>query len=57
MRRDNLVRNEAQTASDDPEYAPIVRYIANAWPNLRPHIKEAILTLVDCDNKDDIFDQ
>jgi hypothetical protein len=26
---------------------PAIRHIANAWPNLPPHIREAILTLID----------
>gem|GEM_PF-5444997 len=30
------------------EKAPI-REIANAWPDLRPHVREAIVTLIDAD--------
>lgn len=28
------------------ELAPSVRFIANSWPRLPPHIQESILTLV-----------
>jgi hypothetical protein len=32
----------------DATFAPTLSYIAERWPLLPPHIREAILTLVDC---------
>jgi len=29
------------------EFTPSIRYIADAWPHLQPHVREAIFTLID----------
>jgi hypothetical protein len=31
----------------DSEFSPSIQYIADAWPRLQPHIREAIFTLID----------
>jgi len=31
----------------DNEFAPSIAFIAQAWPYLAPHIREAIITLID----------
>lgn len=33
-------------------FGPTLAYIAERWPHLQPHIREAILTLVDCTDRD-----
>jgi hypothetical protein len=35
------------SSSDASGCGPDVRYLAEAWPHLPPHIREAIFTLVD----------
>lgn len=31
----------------DTEFSPSIQYIADAWPRLQPHVREAIFTLID----------
>ncbi|MDC0936197.1 site-specific integrase [Pirellulales bacterium] len=32
--------------ANSDEFEPSIRFIANAWPNLQPHVREAIMTLI-----------
>ena len=34
-------------AAGDAEFTPSIQYIADAWPHLQPHVREAIFTLID----------
>ena len=34
-------------AASDTEFTPSIQYIADAWPHLQPHVREAIFTLID----------
>lgn len=38
--------NVAEEGVNDP--SPALDYIAAAWPHLQPHVRDAILTLIDC---------
>ncbi len=40
-------RNCPSLAASDGELPPHLRYIAERWDNLQPHIREAIITLID----------
>jgi hypothetical protein len=40
--------NECPCSSpSDTEFSPSIQYIADAWPRLQPHVREAIFTLID----------
>jgi hypothetical protein len=40
--------NECPCSSpSDTAFSPSIRYIADAWPRLQPHVREAIFTLID----------
>jgi hypothetical protein len=43
--RDTECREVAEEASNDP--SPTLDYIAATWPRLQPHVREAIITLID----------
>lgn len=46
--RHDMSSNDTPVAPNHVACEPTIRHIANAWPHLQPHIREAILTLVDC---------
>jgi hypothetical protein len=33
-------------------FEPTMAHIAERWPHLQPHIREAIITLIDCSGRD-----
>lgn len=36
-----------QDSANQQAASHVIRFIANAWPQLPPHVKEAILTMID----------
>ena len=50
---------DAVVAESDPACQPSIRFIADAWPKLPPHVREAIMTLIDgalaVGNRDEVW--
>ena len=43
----------AVNGDGNADYSPSLNYIAERWPLLQPHIRDAIMTLIDCASPSD----
>lgn len=46
--RQELASNDSNSQACRCESSASIRLIADAWPDLQPHIREAIFTLIEC---------
>lgn len=49
-----IVARPRPLGTDDSENSATLSYLAERWSQLPPHIREAVLTLVDCVSQSDV---